>query len=350
MSGHHEPDPPPAGDFSSSDAASAKAGPAGGAVAATPEAEGWRSRRSQQRSWPPLLVAMRPHQWVKNLLLAAPLILAHQVQDVPKLLSTALGMAAFCFCASAVYLLNDLVDREADRQHPRKHRRPIASGALSVELATMAILVLGATALVMGAVVTWARHWDVWFAVWLLSYAALTTAYSFWLKRIALVDAVTLAGLYTLRVKAGGAATDIWVSPWLLAFSLLIFLGLAFLKRYVELRAIQAASGRWAQGRGYQVGDIRKVRWLGVAMSVGAAAMMGIYTQSEFVRHQKLYARPGLLLGVCPVLLAWTAWMWWSAHRLRFRDDPVLFAVRDPLSYAAAGAIVLLGVLATLGV
>lgn len=348
MSGHHKPDPLPAGVSSSSEATNARTGPVGTTTAPSDTTTRW-NRRAVRKCWPPLLLAMRPHQWVKNLLLAAPLVLSHQVQDVPKLLGTGLGMVAFCFCASAVYLLNDLVDREADRQHPRKHRRPIASGALPVEVATVAIFVLGAVAVVLGAVMTWARHWDPWFAVWLLGYAGLTTAYSFWLKKIALVDAVTLAGLYTLRIKAGGAASNIWVSPWLLAFSLLIFLGLAFLKRYVELRSIQAASGRWAQGRGYQVGDIRLIRWLGVAMSVGAAIMMGVYTQSEFVREQKLYARPWLLLGVCPVLLAWTGWMWWSAHRLRFRDDPVLYAVRDPASYLAAAAIALLGVLATLG-
>lgn len=270
------------------------------------------------------LRAMRMHQWLKNLLVFLPLAGAHQLADVSLLLQAALAFVAFGLCASSVYILNDLMDLESDRLHPRKSRRPFAAGVLSplVGLVLAAVLLLIAFGL--------ALSMRTEFAGWLAVYFGLTLAYTFFLKRRVLVDCLTLGALYTLRVIAGGAAVGLPPSFWLLAFSLFLFLSLAFVKRYSELLVMVKTNKTEAHGRGYQAGDLSIVQTMGVAAGFTAVMLMALYINGGTVR--RLYSRPELLWLAIPVLLYWINRMWMQAHRGNMDDDPVIFAVRDRYS------------------
>ena len=276
--------------------------------------------------------ALRPHQWAKNGLAALPAALAHTLGEPTVWASVAVAVAALSLCASGTYVVNDLVDREHDRRHPTKRHRPFASGALSAR--TGVALALG---LVGGAFALAAAFLPGLFVVALGMYVAVTLAYSLALKSQPLVDVFVLAGLYALRVVAGGAATATPLSEWLLAFSLFFFLGLAFLKRYVELRRMETGEAPAANGRGYLAGDASLVRSVGPATGLFAALVLALYLTSPEVRV--LYSQPAILWAAIPPILFWTMRMWLLAHRGEMNDDPVLHAVRDPGSYAVAAVV-----------
>ncbi len=272
------------------------------------------------------LRAMRLHQWLKNLLVFLPLAGAHQLLDATLLGQAALAFIAFGLCASSVYILNDLMDLESDRRHPRKRLRPFAAGTISpVSGAAFAALLLAAAFAIALAVAPA-------FVGWLGAYFGATLAYTFFLKRRVLVDCLTLGGLYTLRIVAGGAAVGIAPSFWLLAFSLFLFLSLAFVKRYSELMIVAKAAQADAPGRGYLAGDLSIVQTMGVASGFTAVMLMALYINGDTV--QKLYSRPELLWLTIPVLLYWVSRMWMQAHRGNMDDDPVIFAVKDRYSLA----------------
>ena len=273
--------------------------------------------------------ALRPHQWVKNGLVAVPLVLAHRVGDAEAVGAVALAFVAFSMAASGAYALNDVLDRERDRRHPTKRTRPFASGALSP-----AAGVAMSAGLVGGALGLSVLSLPAAFTGLLVAYVLATLAYSLSLKRVAVVDVLVLAGLYALRVLAGGAAAGVRVSEWLLAFSVFFFLALALLKRYAELRRIEAGEAPPDNGRGYEVGDARLLGSVGPACGLIAVLVFALYVTGPGVRE--LYARPALLWLAAPPLLYWTMRMWLVAHRGRMNDDPVLFAVTDPPSYAVA--------------
>jgi len=172
------------------------------------------------------------------------------------------------------------------------------------------------------------------FAAVTLAYLLLTTTYSWWVKRMALLDVFFLAGLYTIRLVAGHTATDIAYSAWLLMFSMFIFLSLALVKRYVELNSARLAGKNESAptGRGYEQDDLAVVVSLGTGSGYLAALVLALYVNSQQV--VTLYAHPNLLLLVCPLLLYWISRVWLLAHRGRMHDDPVVFALRDPTSYA----------------
>ncbi|MCZ6463790.1 MAG: UbiA family prenyltransferase [Proteobacteria bacterium] len=288
--------------------------------------------------------ALRPQQWVKNLLLFVPLILAHAFADGARLGATALAVGCFCLCASATYIWNDLFDLEADRQHPRKRERPLASGALSARAGiawSVAVLAigLGLSAALLPAAST----------AMLAVYVAITTAYSAWLKQQLYIDVLVLAGLYTHRVLAGGVAADVTVSPWLLLFSMFFFLSLAFVKRYAELLAAQSRDPGDQQQqlarRGYQVGDISLVETMGLASGYLAVLVIGLYVNSDEVR--RYYPTPELLWLMCPVLLYWITRIWFLARRGILPDDPVLFAATDRNSYLAGALVAAIGIAAS---
>jgi 4-hydroxybenzoate polyprenyltransferase/phosphoserine phosphatase len=291
------------------------------------------------RGLKPWLKAMRPHQWAKNVLIFVPLLMAH-VATQPAYLAPALAaFGAFCLAASAVYVLNDLLDLRSDRRHPHKRARPFASGQLGIPqgLALMVTLLAGAVAL--GLLLPWK------FGALLLAYMVLTTAYSVVLKRKLMVDVLCLAGLYTLRILAGGAATAIPISPWLMAFSMFFFLSLAFAKRYTELDATELAEGR-ISGRGYLAADIELVRSVGPTSGYLAALVLCLYINSPDVRG--LYQRPWMLWLVAPLLLYWITRLWFLAQRQELPHDPVLFAIRDRHSYVVGLLVALILLAASL--
>lgn len=268
-----------------------------------------------------MLKALRPHQWSKNLLLFLPMLAAHEPS---RLMPVLLGFVAFCLTASAVYVINDLMDLPADRVHPRKRARPFASGALSaVDGAVLAGGLLLA-ALVLGLLTGNPR-----FLVVLAVYLAVTFAYSLWLKRELIVDVLTLAGLYTIRIIAGGAAAGVYLSPWMLGLSVFLFLALAAVKRQAELMD-QMASGRASSGRAYEVEDLPILRGMALAAAHSAILVLALYINSSDV--QLLYERPRLLWLICPLLLYWMLRMIMATHRGQMTDDPIVFAARDRVS------------------
>jgi 4-hydroxybenzoate polyprenyltransferase/phosphoserine phosphatase len=272
-----------------------------------------------------MLRAMRPHQWAKNLLIFVPLITSHQLGNVEKLAAAAMAFVAFGFCASAIYIVNDLLDIQSDRAHPRKRFRPFAAGDLSVPTGA----VMAAGLLVLSASVAAALGSAAYAAV-LAVYLVTTTLYSVRLKREPVLDVFVLASLYVVRVIGGAMAIDVELSNWLLGFGLFIFLSLAFVKRYTEL----VAQNGNMPGRGYTAGDHAWMISIGISAGYMAVVILALYVDSNDVAA--LYTRPRALWLLCPVILFWITRMWFRAGRQQVHDDPVLEALRDPVSYVCA--------------
>jgi 4-hydroxybenzoate polyprenyltransferase len=309
--------------MSSTSAVSETASPAAGGAAAP------------RASLAPLVRVMRPYQWVKNLLVGLPLLMSHQWQDPRKLLNVALAIVAFCLCASSAYVLNDLRDADDDRHHPLKRNRPFAAGTLSAGTG----IILSVTLLVLGIGLA-AIRLPGKFTAMLGAYVVITLAYSFWLKQKLLVDVFVLAGLYTLRVLAGGAAIWIDVTPWLLAFCIFFFLSLAFAKRYAELRRVQDSPDKTVRGRGYQLEDLGILEIVGPTSGYMAVLVLALYIQSDLAIQQ--YRRPFLLWFACPLILYWLTRVWFLAKRRVLTEDPLLFALKDRASLLVVAAIVVL--------
>ncbi len=286
--------------------------------------------------------ALRVHHWVKNLLVFVPLVMSHQLGDPRRLAAACAAFAAFCLCVSACYLLNDLIDLEADRAHPHKRRRPIAAGRLSIPaaLAASAALLVSGTGLSLVFL-------PPLFTAEVLAYAAASTVYSLVIKRLPILDVMFLAGFYAYRVFAGGTAVGVPISPWLLAFSMFFFLSLAFLKRFTDLRD---ADGRGAgdprpDRRAYAVSDLDLFRSLGVAAGYVSVLVLALYVRSDDVTG--LYPRAAVLWLVCPCLLYWLTRAWLVAHRGRMHHDPIVFAFTDPASYVVGALVVILAAVAS---
>jgi len=271
-----------------------------------------------------LLKAIRPHQWLKNLLVFLPLLPIATTASPAMIKMAMLAFVSFSLCASSVYLLNDLSDLAADRAHPRKRKRPFASG----DLAPLYGLLLAPLLLMAAFALTLFMPWH--FAAMLGIYWVSTTAYTFVLKRYALIDVTTLAGLYTLRVLGGAAAISVMPSFWILAFSMFIFFSLAMAKRYAELDAMRALERESAQGRGYQVTDLPVVQLMGVASGYLAVLVIALYINSPDILSR--YPHVELLWGVCPLLLLWISRIWLKTARGEMTDDPLIFAARDRMS------------------
>lgn len=271
-----------------------------------------------------ILRLLRPHQWSKNVLLAVPLLASHGAGGAAALPHLLLAITAFCLCASSVYVLNDLLDVESDRAHPRKSKRPLAAGEVSVRAAGVLIVSL----LVAAAIIAF---WlPARFQILLAGYCALTAIYSTVLKGQVVLDALCLAGLYTLRVVAGAAAAQVLLSFWLLLFSVFVFLSLAFVKRYAELDALRRAGRLKAAGRGYCVDDLPVLQSLGIGAGYLSVLVLALYINSPDIAE--LYRRPKFIWMLCVLMLYWVSRVWMKAHRGTMNEDPVVFALKDPIS------------------
>lgn len=285
----------------------------------------------RQSAFRPLAAAVRPHQWAKNLLLLLPLFLAHQWHDLHKLFLAIVSLAAFSAAASAVYIVNDLLDIESDRRHPVKRRRPFAAGEVSIPTG----LCLAGTAAMAAFVlaITWLPPA---FTAWLAFYLLTTTAYSLALKKQIVIDVIVLAGLYTLRIAAGAAAVSVPLSAWLLAFAMFFFLSLALGKRYIELRRTPGASESVLPGRGYRADDAQLLEQIGPTSGYLAVLVFCLYIDSGAVAQ--LYGHRELLWLICPLLLYWITRFWLLARRREVHYDPVAFALKDRTSLAVIAA------------
>jgi 4-hydroxybenzoate polyprenyltransferase/phosphoserine phosphatase len=289
------------------------------------EAPGW--------NWRELRRALRIHQWSKNLLLFIPVRLAHRFPDEARVMAVLAAFLSFSLVASAVYLVNDLVDLDNDRAHPTKRQRPFASGAVPIRVGMLLAPILMASGLAVATLVAGA------FSALLLLYVAVTTLYSFWLKRVALADVMTLAFLYTLRVIAGAVGAEVALSPWLLGFSIFLFFSLALVKRVSEIRLTKRAPVG-VRGRGYQMDEDLPLGMMGISSGYVASLVMALYMQSPEV--SRLYARPEWLWPACPLVMFWISRIWLLTYRGEMPDDPILFAVRDFASYALLATVVTL--------
>lgn len=282
---------------------------------------------------------LRPHQWAKNLLVLLPLVFSHQVTDIAKLRAAILATIAFCLVASALYVINDRLDVESDRKHPAKRNRPFASGAIPLSWApriTLALLIPAAGICMLLP----AR-----FSLVLLAYALLSALYSLLLKRRLLVDIVTLAGLYTMRLVAGSAATGIEISPWLFALALFMFASLAFAKRHAELRAAGTQLVGPLPGRGYMAEDLQVILAVGPACGLVAVLVLALYLNSAMV--ESLYRRPRALWLICPLMMYWITRVWFFANRGTLDEDPISFAIRDRVSWLVLAACTAVAIAAT---
>jgi 4-hydroxybenzoate polyprenyltransferase/phosphoserine phosphatase len=282
------------------------------------------SERPTWRSWARLF---RIHQYTKNALIFVPLLLAHQFSP-EQVTAAILAAVAFSLCASSVYVLNDLTDIQADRNHPTKRLRPLASGEIPLLHAIAAVPILFvASGLVAVSV-------SIPFLGILSRYVVLTTAYSFILKRKMFIDVIVLAMLYVARLVAGAVAVQVPLSEWLLAFSMFMFMALALIKRYVELAARMDCGLTDPANRNYKLGDLDIVAALAAAAGFNAVTVFALYISSDAVHS--LYRHPQLLWLICPILLYWISRALMLAHRRHMDDDPIVFALKDRDSLIAA--------------
>lgn len=285
-----------------------------------------------------LLKAIRIHQWAKNILLLAPLLMSHKLRP-GSIAAVVAAFFCFSFMASANYLVNDLLDIENDRRHPAKRFRPFAAGDLSVSggVALALVLILASVALL--------PRLPHEFAMWLVVYIVSTLAYSFYLKQVALVDVLMLSGLYTLRMLAGGAATGTEISHWLAGFSIFLFLSLAMVKRFSELENLRERGITATRGRGYLVADLEQIRSFGTASATAAVVVFSLYISRPDV--EALYKHAGRLWLIVPLMLFWLYRVWLLGSRGEMDDDPVIFAIRDRVSLAVGVGVLAIAVYAT---
>jgi 4-hydroxybenzoate polyprenyltransferase len=283
------------------------------------------------RLLPSVLKALRPHQWAKNLLIFLPLLLAHVIEPA-RLRAALLAFGCFCLAASATYIVNDLLDIEADRRHAGKRFRPFACGdlpastGLVIAVAFLLLALLGARLLLPSA-----------FLGWLLAYLATALAYSMVLKRVALVDVVVLSGLYTLRLLAGSGATGSHISAWLAGFSVFLFFSLAIVKRFAELENLRSSASPPRNGRGYLVADIDQLRSFGTSSAFAAVVVFAIYINSTDVTI--LYRHPERLWLIMPLMILWLCRVWLLASRGNLSEDPMVFALTDQMSLLIGAAV-----------
>jgi 4-hydroxybenzoate polyprenyltransferase len=303
--------------------------------------------RPRLRSW---LKAIRLHQWAKNALIFLPLLLAHAWTLGP-VVGSWIAFLSFGLCASATYIVNDLLDLEADRRHARKRSRPFAAGDLSAiaGVAVVVLFLLASLALALLIPVATARFGaplsaPYSFIKWLALYALATSTYSFWLKRVVLVDVIVLSGLYTIRILAGSAATAIGISTWLAGFSIFFFLSLAFVKRFAEMEGLRLRGAAPANGRGYLVADIDQLRSFGSASGYASVVVLTLYISNL---DGSLYAHGRRLWLLVPILLLWISQLWLLASRGELDEDPVVYAITNRHSLLL-GALVVAVVLSAL--
>lgn len=281
------------------------------------------SNSSGAKDW---LKALRLHQWMKNALIFVPLLAGHQISNPVLLWQGILAFLLFGLCASSVYVLNDLLDLTDDRHHHSKRNRPFAAGRLSIKSGLVTFPVLLIAAFMSAA---WLLPWV--FTAVLLGYYILTLAYSLSLKRMMAVDVITLAMLYTSRIIAGAAALSLPLTFWILSFSMFIFLSLALVKRYAELReARKIGLTAKTRGRGYYPDDLEMISSLGASSGYLSVMVLALYIHDQ--ASNELYSNPQVIWLACPLLLLWITRIWMLTHRGRMNEDPVVFAIRDRFS------------------
>ncbi|MFP3848712.1 UbiA family prenyltransferase [Pseudomonas sp. W5-01] len=292
-----------------------------------------RSNSPGLRDW---RKALRLHQWLKNALIFVPLLASHRLAQFELMRDGVIAFLCFGMCASSVYILNDLLDLCDDRHHKSKCNRPFASGRLSIK--TGLVMVPALLAMAFGAAML-LLPWQ--FSAVMAAYYGLTLTYSLRLKRLMAWDVIALAMLYTARIIAGVAAFSLTLTFWILAFSMFIFLSLAMVKRYAELRDARAREiNTLARGRGYHPGDLDMIASLGASSGYLAVMVLALYIQDA--KTTELYVTPHIIWLACPLLLFWVTRVWMLTHRGQMNEDPVVFAIRDRTSQLIGAAFLMM--------
>lgn len=288
-----------------------------------------------------IIKEIRIYQWVKNILIFLPALMAHKVFVDNNLLNSLFAFFSLSFTASFVYLINDMIDLESDREHPRKKNRPFASGKLDLMFGVKLSIILIISGLLISFFAVGAKFTEI-----LLIYFAITTLYSFYLKKIAILDIMILASLYTIRIIAGGYASNTPLSPWLLGFSMFIFLSLAIVKRYTELLSLKSENKLKVAGRGYYIEDMNLLVSIGPAAGYLAVLVFTLYINSPDIKL--LYHHSKYLWLIAPMLIFWITRIWLLANRGQMTDDPIVFAVKDKVSIIVALISVILVIFASI--
>jgi len=273
------------------------------------------------------IYAMRCYQWFKNLLIFIPLIASGQYYKSENIFLALMGFIIFSICASSVYILNDLVDINEDRLHKRKKKRPFASGSISIKTGWFLSPIFLLISLFMSYF-----FMNLWFSFSLIIYFLLTLIYTFIIKKIPILDVITLAALYTLRIIAGTLAFNQDISFWLLLFSIFIFLSLALLKRFVEINDVSfIEKNKTIPGRGYISADLEFVSYFGCSCGLISVLVFGLYIHD--IQFLNKFSNPQFLWLICPILLYWIMRIWFLAFRSKMDDDPIFFALKDKVSW-----------------
>jgi 4-hydroxybenzoate polyprenyltransferase len=287
--------------------------------------------KTKMKAW---LRCLRVHQWSKNFLLFIPALMAHRIFELSILKDLILAFISYSLTASSIYIINDILDLEADRQHTTKKNRPLSSGILSIKQALLIVPILLAASFLISFFTL-----SFLFSIILMLYIIFTAVYSLILKKKVIADVIMLSGLYTFRLIAGGIAVNILVSPWLLVFSMFIFLSLALMKRYTDLLVAEKEANQ-IKGRGYSTRDLEIVLASGIASGQLSLLVFALYVASDSVSF--LYKQPDFLWLIIPCLFYWITRMWLRTHRGKMTDDPIVFTFRDFVSYIIAGIIIII--------
>ncbi len=289
-----------------------------------------------------LLKSIRLQQWAKNALVLAPVPLAGKFTDMGAWLDAGLAFLAIGFLASATYLLNDISDLADDRRHWSKRERPLACGHMSVPAALLVAAAFLAIATGLGFSLGPAS-----LAV-LALYGATTLLYSFSLKRMPIVDVMTLAGLFTSRLLLGVVAIGAALSPWLFVFSMALFFSISLAKRHVEVVRLRAHGLERSAGRGYDGRDEPFLLALGLGSGLASVVLLSLYLSNDAFRAAH-YGAPQFLWFAPAIILLWLSRIWMLSQRGELDDDPVAFALRDRSSLMLGAALGLAFLAAALG-
>jgi 4-hydroxybenzoate polyprenyltransferase len=280
-----------------------------------------------------MLQALRPHQWLKNILLFVPLLVSHQYNDLVQMQNVIMAFVLFSLTASSVYLINDCFDIKADKEHPIKKNRAVASGQISVFYALNIASILALGSFYLSSLISSS------YTIILVSYFLISFLYSYQLKKIVLMDVFVLAFLYTFRIITGAVVINVEPSFWLLGFSIFFFLSLALVKRVSELLNLTNDNKTTAIGRGYEINDIALLTIKGVVSGFVAVVIMALYINSnEVLEH---YKNPQFIWLIIPLLLYWISIIWLITYRGKMHTDPVYFAIKDKRSWLVFMLIVI---------
>ncbi len=282
---------------------------------------------------------LRPHQWIKNLLVFLPLIASHSYTSAHSIYLAALTFIIFSLAASAVYIFNDIADLQYDKRHPIKKNRPLASGRVSKYVLIIMIPTLIGISLSLCLIISNQL-------TYLLGLYLITNfLYSKILKSIAVVDILILTLFYVMRIISGAIAINVFISAWLIAFSIFLFLSLAAAKRYAELSNAKKDNRSCNNSRGYSFADKEFIYTTGLTSGLLSVLVLALYVNSQ--QAEKLYTNPIFLWGICPIILTWILRMWLLLNRFQVDEDPVIYTLQDKWSYVSLILFIVFFLLAT---